>query len=805
MDSVRFLHVRRPILAGASGLVAGALAGSVGAPFVGGLAGVAGSVGCIAAMIAFRRSAFLSAAGLIGAFFFAGALYWEARDAGRSGDAFAYDVAEHPEGSVYELEGRIVAADIWLPDAEYLTARLDVNRVTRGGETVEVDGGTLLRWSEPAFGVHVGDRVRVRGSPSLALAHVNPGTAGPEAHYRRRGVHTAVRLYGGDSVEVQSRAPWYDAWAGLSRFRGMLAARLSRAIPPETLPFVLTVWLGDRRQIDSELYQKFVESGTAHVLSVSGLHVAIIFTSLRLLMRMAVRRRRVRLTVLLLSVAAVVGMTGAQVATIRATLMIAIYLAAEWFEREPDAPTALAIAAATFVVYDPNVLYDVAFQLSFLSVGSLLLFDSAIAEAIERLPFGLREASSATLAVQLLPLPVAVHAFHVLPLAAPLANLAVIPLTGVVLWLGFLASVCALVFPAAAPIFGHAIHPVVQFILWIASAVSEADFAFMHVISPTPAALAAYGAAMAAAYVASRRPAGMRVAWAGGAVLAGIACLVLWSPLRAAPEVTVLDVGHGDSIFVRAPGGATMLVDAGQRSEYVDEGRRTVAPFLWSNHESKLDVLMVTHPDSDHVGGAKYVLEQFRVGTVVLGPQPHPGTMEDEIIALCERRGVPVTRLATGDWFALGGARIEVLHPPRDLPADTGENDRSLVARVTWPGMSALLTGDIERVGEELLLTHAPHAAVLKVPHHGSITSSSPAFIDAVGPSVAVISTGPRGRTNVLNPAVVARYEERGIHVFRTDIVGGVRMRPGPDGLHVLPARLERGYITRGQEAAAVP
>jgi competence protein ComEC len=784
------------VTAGAAGLVAGVFAAAEGPVWPWPL-GIVATLACIAGLIAYRRVAALAAVALVGAFFFAGAIYWKARESGPPGDALARDAARQPENVAYELEGRVTVADVWLPGRDYLLAQLGVERATRGGRTFEISGETLLRWSEPEFGLRVGDRVRVRGELSLVLAHVNPGIAGPESYYRLRGVHTSMRISGAAPIALVSHAPWYDAPGVLSRFRESLARRLSNVIPESTLPFVLTVWLGDRRQLDSELYEAFIESGTAHILSVSGLHIAIIFASLRVLAQIAVRRRRIRLVVLLVSVAGVVMMTGAQVPTIRAALMIAIYLAAEWFEREPDAPTALAIAAALFVVHDPKVLYDVAFQLSFLSVASLLLFDGTISDAMGRVPYAVRKAISATLAVQLLPLPVAVRAFYVLPLAAPLVNLVVIPLTTVVLWLGFLTSVCVFVLPPAAPLFGYALHPFVQAVLWIVSAATDTGRAHVQVASPATPALFAYAVAVIAAVVATRSPARKRIVWMSAAAMAAVACIVLWTPVRPAPEITVLDVGHGDSIFVRAPGGKTMLVDAGQRSEYVDEGRRTVAPFLWANHETHLDVLMVTHPDSDHIGGAKYILEKFRVGSLVLGPTPFPGTLEDELIATCERRGVPVVRVAKGNSFALGRARVEVMHPPSSMPPDTSENDSSLVARVTWPGISVLLTGDIERTSEEGIIADGPAALVLKVPHHGSITSSSEAFIDAVHPSVAVISVAERGRQMSLSLDVVDRYRQRGIEVFRTDIVGGVRIRPREGRLRIEPARIQRGYILR--------
>jgi competence protein ComEC len=261
--------------------------------------------------------------------------------------------------------------------------------------------------------------------------------------------------------------------------------------------------------------------------------------------------------------------------------------------------------------------------------------------------------------------------------------------------------------------------------------------------------------------------------------------------------MTVLDVGHGDAIFVRAPGGATMLVDAGNRYKSFDIGRRAVAPFLWANHETRLDALLITHPDSDHIGGAKYIMENFRVGVLVLGPKAFLGTMEDELVALCEEKHVPVHRMARGDHFKLGGATVEVLHPPRESPPEEKENNLSLSARVSWPGFSALLPGDVESWGEAQLEQAGPAAMVLKVPHHGSPTSSSPAFIEAVNPKIAIVSVGPRGRSTVVKPEVIERYRARGTTALRTDIVGGVRILPSPAGLYIEAARIQRGYVVR--------
>lgn len=774
--------------------VLAASTGYAGLPWLLALVAVAGAT----AFFAQRRRPRTAAVALALMFLAGGAFYWLARHEGPGGDPLSRDAAFQDPSTPYLLEGRVDSPDIWLPGQEYFAFVLRVDTVTRDGQRLDTDGGVLVRWSDPGRALFERERVRVRAPVELVIGPVNPGMQTMEDFYRRYGVHSAVRIRGANAVESLGDPPRFSVVYGFSRFRGYIAGRIAEVVPESSVPLVLTIWLGDRRRLDNETYQTFIDSGTAHVLAVSGVHVSLMFVTLTVLFPPGpdLRRARIRAILMLVVIAAFVVITGGRVSSVRAALMVAVYLAADWFGRERDAPTALAIAGVGFLLWEPDLLFDVGFQLSFLSVASILVFGEAFGNAAERLPVQLRFPAAATVAVQLLPLPFAIHAFHVLPLVAPLANLFIIPITTILLWIGFVAALAAIVIPPAAIIFGQTLHLLAQVTLWLADWSARPGWASLHVPAPTAGAIAAYAVAMVLlrlTFTARRgRP------WCAlGCFAALVICAVIWRPVVPKSELTAIDVGHGDAIFVRAPGGATMLVDAGNLSEYVDHGRRTVAPFLWANHETHLDVLMVTHPDSDHIGGALYLVENMPIGTVVLGAHAFPGTLEDALVAACERRGVPVQRVARGDRFALGGANVEILHPPRTLPHRLDENDRSIVARVSWGGFSALLTGDIELPAETMLRDADLHARVLKVPHHGSRTSSSAEFLRAVQPELAVVSVAPRGQTSVLREEVVERYAERGIPLLRTDIVGGVRIGWEDGDLYVEQARVARGYVVR--------
>jgi competence protein ComEC len=187
------------------------------------------------------------------------------------------------------------------------------------------------------------------------------------------------------------------------------------------------------------------------------------------------------------------------------------------------------------------------------------------------------------------------------------------------------------------------------------------------------------------------------------------------------------------------------------------------------------------------------VLDHFSVGALLMGPFETDRPLEQAILARCSDRGIPVRRLARGDLVPFGNSAIEVLHPPRDCPNAAGVNDRSLVLRLELDGVRLLLSGDIEAAGEAILAQHDCAADILKAPHHGSGTSSTSAFLDAVSPAYCVISTGRLRGEETADPEVMRRYQDRGIQVWRTDVSGAV-VATFKEGVHIRGVREGRGY-----------
>ncbi len=617
---------------------------------------------------------------------------------------------------------------------------------------------------------------------------------GLEDSYRAKGVFSAIHATGNTVETVDSGAMSIRYW--VARLRQWQSDRLAKVTPQEVHPLINGVWLGERGLISRDSYSQFVHAGTAHVLAVSGVHVAIIALSLNFLLRVMRLPRRLRLVLLMASVMLFAVMTGASTATLRAVFMVLVYYAYEWFEREPDSLSVLGLCGFVFLLWNPSMLFDTSFLLSFGSVGSILIFYPGIFWHLARLRRIPAASLATTVSAQIVTWPIAAWHFYIVPIAGAVANIIVVPMLTVLLWLCFVTALIASVAPAIAMIPGYAMLPVALIIQWTNQLAGALPLAYVTLLRPSVLSVVLYAVAVLYLYRVLYDEKMRRKNLAVMLVLLFLA-LVFWQPFFKKAGVDIIDVGHGDSIFVRTPGGTTLLVDGGDASEFSNAGERAVLPFLYSNGIGRLDYVVVSHSDRDHIGGLFHIVERVPIGTVILGPEPQQeNELEQAFLKLCGERGIDIMRLAAGDAIPAEGARIEVLHPPAAWDSGDDVNNQALVLHLAWDGFSLLLPGDVEEKAEKLLAESSLQpVSVLKVPHHGSATSSSEPFLDKVSPDAAVVSVRPvDGRGSFMPAKILERYTSRGIPLFRTDWHGGIRIRPHDGNLLVNTARGDRGY-----------
>ncbi|HYY05617.1 MAG TPA: DNA internalization-related competence protein ComEC/Rec2, partial [Candidatus Limnocylindria bacterium] len=649
-------------------------------------------------------------------------------------------------------------------------------------------GLVRLTIRQPTRRWRYGERLRVETRLRAPRNFENPGGFDYVGHLARQGVRVTASVWNGGELE---RLPGRTRGlrARLERWRERLAAAMAAAVPPPEGAVLQALIVGDEEGIDAELREAFTRAGVVHVLSISGLHVGLVaaagfWLARRLLGRserllLAVDVERLAALGSLGPVALYTALAGLGVATLRSAIMVAAAVLAGLLGRRADVLRTLALAALVLALAWPGTPLEIAFQLSFASVAAIVCGMRRLAPAAPAYSWHARLRAAVLVSPCALvgTAPLTAFHFHQVSLVGVIANPLAIPIFGsAVVILGLMGAVVEPLVPGAAAALFRAAGLVLRPGIALVRALAKPAWAAVDVPIPSLLELAlVYGLLSGLLWLPRRG--------ARALVLVALAGLVVdaawWANERFLAQrlrVSFLDVGQGDAAVIELSGGRVLVVDAGGfPGGDFDTGAAVVGPFLWARKILRVDALAMTHAHPDHSGGLPYLLAHFRPREFWWTGVPGEGVEWERLEGALAGSGSRVRVLTAGAPLpALAGA-TEVLHPPDD-GGYASLNDSSLTLRVRAGAAAVLLTGDIEaRAEERLLLAPAPlAAAVLKVPHHGSRTSSTPRFVDAVAPRVAVVSVGADNRYRLPSPEVEARYRARGTCVLRTDRCGAI-------------------------------
>lgn len=689
-------------------------------------------------------------------------------------------------------------------------------RMTLELAALEIDGGwrpahglVLVTVGRAALPWMRGDRAQVRLRLRRPRNFGNPGEFDYEAFLARRQIFVTAFAMNDDGWQ---RGPRADADRALAdRWRSAIRHTLARTLDGVAKDITAALIIGETAPLPASLWERYARTGVAHVLSISGLHIALVASAGYGLARWMLSRStwlllctsvpKLSVTAATIPVLLYGVLARGSAPTLRSLTVVVVFGAGMLLDRRHDWLTSLAAAAAVIAVAWPGAVFEISFQLSFASVLSIMIGMPPIVARLRawenaqlvhlrgqswrwRAQRALILTLGTTVCASVGTAPLTAYHFNQISLITLIANLLVIPLLGMVpIGAGLLAALCVPIVPDLAALLFRFGGVFIVCADWIVSLLARVPSAAVYVVTPTlPELGMIYGTLGCALLLAGRRR--IVALLACGCLLSVDIGYWYWERFHSRQlRVTFLSVGQGDCAIVEFPGSAVMVIDGGGLGGTFDVGQRVLAPFLWRRKIARVDTLVLSHAQYDHYGGLAFLAQAFNPRALWWNGGAGTGPAVAEFWSTLAQHRVPIDIVARGVATRIDGVEVDVLAP---AAADGGSlNDRSLVLRLRYRGHTLLFTGDIEADGERRLIersTDIGSVTILKAPHHGSRTSSSAALLDALRPQAVVISAGYANRFRMPHGEVLARYAAHRTSVWRTDVDGAVTVVIAADG-----------------------
>lgn len=658
-------------------------------------------------------------------------------------------------------------------------------RVTEltAGDGRKAAGGKLLLSMVKTEGMKLydyGSELTFTGRLTLPQGVRNPGGFDYRRYLAQKGVSASVFVSGGITKGPGEKAS-FIVKAGQAA-RGRIVSAIDRSLPRQQAGLLNGMLIGYREGLSPEVADAFSDAGLTHIMAVSGANVVFLILPLAFLFKRLRLGNRASGLLTMAFLLFFIFITGFEPSVLRAVVMASVILTAKMLDRETDVYTTIAFAATLLLICSPYMLFDIGFQLSFAATLSIVMLYGNIKKLLtcRFIPSAVAAVLAATLSAQLGVLPITLAYFNRVSLISVFSNLLVVPLLEFVTILGMFMAILGQINIVFSQLIGYINCVLLSAILYVTKISSALPFASVRTVTPSLAVIIPYY--MALGFLLWYKPLKnirIKPAYAGAAL--GLAAMIITASflIPGKLEVIFLDVGQGDSAFIRTCTGKNILLDGGGSTDpnvASKVGESVIAPFLLDKGVTALDAVIASHGHSDHTQGLLTALEQFRVDSLIL-----PLTADDEgfekLLELAGSKHIKVNRCERGDVIKLDGETcFDVLSPSPELETpETSLNNTSLVLKLHYGDADILFTGDAEAEAErELLESGADLAAeVLKIGHHGSSTSTGREFLEKVGPVSAVISVG-RNNFGHPSPETLGALKDEGVRVFRTDECGAV-------------------------------
>ncbi|KAA3613184.1 MAG: DNA internalization-related competence protein ComEC/Rec2 [Calditrichaeota bacterium] len=652
------------------------------------------------------------------------------------------------------------------------------------------DGFVVISQGKYSKRFKYGDVLHIFGKPQQAGLPTNPGEFNYRRYLQLNNRFLQFRLH--KETKVLHIFSGKGNWAQSNIFnktRHSIRSIIDKHLTGNSASIVKALILGERGNLEKGVVADFQKTGVIHVLAISGLHVAFIALFLQFILSILRVPQKINMALIILFLVFFLALVNFKAPVVRASLMMTVYFIAKFSNRPQNTINIVALSGIAILLFKPEELLLPGFQYSFAAVFGLVYGNSKLNSLLPafksntwfRKVFNkfIRKPFIASFCAILATLPLTWFYFGTFQIGALVANIFVIPIIGIVVFLSIFLLITASIKILPATGIAILLNSVLDFLTWIIS--NFANLPYVQIVTGHPSLVSIILVTIGIFLFFNAKNSKARLAFL--AVTALFLFLTIGTNFQGKNlKITFIHVGQGDAALIEFPNGKNALVDAGNKGFGFDAGERYVDPVLKYYGISKINYLIGSHPHSDHIGGFEFLLDNYFVDTLVMNEFKVSSKIYKRIISKSKQKGVFIKYADEGDIIIPDiRTRIYILHPDTTFETSGSHggqtiNNSSLVFKLMYGNNSFLFSGDAEVESEEAMQNYESFldVDVLKVGHHGSRTSSSKEFLELVKPEFAIISVGRKNKFKHPAPETLEKFSNLGIEFYRTDQIGAI-------------------------------
>ncbi|OGO86827.1 MAG: DNA internalization-related competence protein ComEC/Rec2 [Clostridiales bacterium GWE2_32_10] len=680
----------------------------------------------------------------------------------------------------YTISGNAYIKEVDKEYDEYTRVTLKLNNVRLGTKKYKL-ADDIQAYIKYDGMINVGDNIEIRGKFHRINEAKNIGQFDEKSYMETRKIY--YKFYG-DVISYKINSLNVDKF--LNNVKQKTMDTTKKILPPKEAGFVNSMMLGDKNSIDGDLKKLYSDIGLSHIIAISGTHILVLCFILYQTLAFFRVNRKTNAILSMIFLIFYAMLTGGAASAVRAVIMGCVVLFADIIGRDKDNYSNLSFAALVLIIYNPCVVNDIGFLLSFAAVLGILT-TVPLLDKLYACPKIIKEALSSSVAALLWTTPIVAYYFYEIPTYSLIANILVVPLASLLLIISIIGIIVGFVWVGLAKIIMLAVYYILAYNEKVATCLVNLDHSKIITGKPSIILIMIYYVFLILTVWYFNQTSEARGKYKKYAVDAIFVMAIATMVILILPKsfnIYVLDVGQGDSIFINTPQNKHVLIDGGGNLNIPDEqsntGKNIVYKYMECEGIQKIDTVFVTHPDFDHIKGVIEIMDLAKVDRLILTiGKANETELQKELIKKANEKHVPIYYFKQGDKLTIDDMLITCIYPSTDVDTyATCNNDYSLVLKIDYKDGSMLFTGDIDTKAENIILEDYKDMDVdlLKIAHHGSKYATSDEFIETVKPEYAVVSVG---KNNYGHPdkGVLDRLAKHTVETYITKEHGAIDIR----------------------------